>query len=166
MTILRVTADGWLTVDGRRFPCALGRGGIRSNKQEGDGATPEGTWPLREVLYRPDRVRPPVTRLPVSMIGARDGWCDDPAQADYNRRIVLPHPGGHEILWREDGLYDLLAVLGYNDAPALPGKGSAIFMHVARPNWTPTEGCVALAPMDLRAVLALAAPGDDVSVIG
>lgn len=166
MTIFAVTADGWLSAQGQRFICALGRGGIIQDKHEGDGATPAGTWPMRAVLYRADRIRAPVTRLPVSVIRPDDGWCDDPQHADYNRRIVLPHPARHETLWRDDALYDLILVLGYNDAPVVPGKGSAIFMHRARPNWTPTEGCVALAPMDLRAVLAMAAPGDAVTVTG
>jgi L,D-peptidoglycan transpeptidase YkuD (ErfK/YbiS/YcfS/YnhG family) len=166
MAIFHVTADGWLTVRGQKFICALGRGGIIHDKREGDGATPEGIWPIREVLYRDDRIVAPVTRLPLSVIARNDGWCDDPAHADYNRRIKLPHSARHEDLWRDDALYDLVAVLGYNDAPPVPNKGSAIFMHVARPHWMPTEGCVALAPMDLRAVLAMAAPGDSVAIAG
>ncbi len=166
MALFHVTADGWLFARGQRFTCALGRGGIASDKREGDGATPAGTWPLREVLYRADRITAPLTRLPVAAITRDDGWCDDPADADYNRRIKLPHPARHETLWRDDALYDVIVVLGYNDAPVVPGKGSAIFMHVARPLWQPTEGCVALAPVDLRAVLAMAAPGDAITVSG
>jgi L,D-peptidoglycan transpeptidase YkuD (ErfK/YbiS/YcfS/YnhG family) len=166
MTDFRLTADGWLFTCGLRFICALGRGGIRRDKHEGDGATPAGAWPIRKVLYRADKIAAPVTRLPVSAIARDDGWCDDPAHADYNRRIKLPHPARHEILWRDDALYDLIVILGYNDAPVVPGKGSAIFMHVARPLWQPTEGCVALAPIDLRAVLAIAAPGDAVKIDG
>lgn len=166
MTVFHVTADGWLFANGRRFICALGRAGTTRDKHEGDGATPEGRWPLRELLYRADRITAPLTRLPLSAIARDDGWCDDPGHADYNRRVKLPHPARHETLWREDALYDLVLVLGYNDAPVVPGRGSAIFMHIARPNWQPTEGCVALAPMDLRAILAIAAPGDAVRVTG
>ncbi|HEY1722624.1 MAG TPA: L,D-transpeptidase family protein [Magnetospirillaceae bacterium] len=166
MAIIRVTADGWLFAHGKRFICALGKTGTRPDKREGDGATPEGAWPLRAVFYRADRILPPVTRLPLSPIMREDGWCDDSTHPDYNRRIKLPHPARHEILWREDSLYDLILVLGYNDAPVVAGKGSAIFMHVARPGWAPTEGCVALAPMDLRDILAMATPGDAVTVTG
>ncbi len=160
MPDFRVTADGWLFAGWRRFPCALGRSGIVRDKHEGDGATPAGRWPLREVLYRRDRLTPPATRLPVSAIARDDGWCDDPAHADYNRRVRLPHPARCETLWRDDALYDLICVIGYNDAPPAAGRGSAIFMHVAAPGYAPTAGCVALAPADLRAVLAEAGRGD------
>ena len=89
-----------------------------------------------------------------------DGWCDDPDAADYNRLVRLPCTARHERLWREDGLYDLVVTLGYNDDPPHPGRGSAIFLHVAREDYAPTEGCVALAPQDLLAVLAAVAPDD------
>jgi L,D-peptidoglycan transpeptidase YkuD (ErfK/YbiS/YcfS/YnhG family) len=154
MTGFRVTGDGWLATLGLRFPCALGRAGIVTTKREGDAGTPAGRWPLREVLFRPDRVVPPVTHLPVSAITRGDGWCDDPAHPDYNRRVRLPHPASCEDLWRDDALYDLIGVVGYNDSPVVPGRGSAIFLHVAAPGYAPTAGCVALAPVDLRAVLA------------
>ncbi len=164
MTVFRVTADGWLFARGQRFICALGRGGVRRDKHEGDGVTPAGIWPIRNVLYRADKISAPATRLPVAAIAHDDGWCDDPNHPDYNRPIKLPHPARHETLWRDDALYDVIVVLGYNDAPVVPGKGSAIFMHGARPLWQPTEGCVALAPLDLRAILAIAAPGDTIAV--
>jgi L,D-peptidoglycan transpeptidase YkuD (ErfK/YbiS/YcfS/YnhG family) len=162
--IVRVAADGWLIAGTLRFPCALGRTGIVANKQEGDGGTPAGWLPLREVLYRADRIVPPATRLPLSPIARDDGWCDDPTHPDYNRRVRLPHPARCETLWREDGLYDLLAVLGWNDDPPVANAGSAIFLPAARPNYAPTEGCVALAMGDLRAVLADLGPGDTIEV--
>ncbi len=161
---MRVTADGWLIAGSLRFPCALGRAGIVAHKREGDGGTPTGSLPLREVLYRADRIVPPATHLPLSPIVRDDGWCDDPAHPDYNRRVRLPHPARCETLWREDGLYDLLAVLGWNDDPTVADKGSAIFLHAARPNYAPTEGCVALAMGDLRAALADLGPGDAIKV--
>ena len=130
-----------------------GRGGIRRDKTEGDGATPVGSFALRRLLYRPDRVTPPQCDLETDAIGPEDGWCDDPAHADYNRQIALPHPASHERLWRDDALYDLLVVLGHNDSPAQPGHGSAIFLHVARSDYGPTEGCVALARSDLEGFL-------------
>jgi L,D-peptidoglycan transpeptidase YkuD (ErfK/YbiS/YcfS/YnhG family) len=145
---------------GRRFRCALGPAGPRTDKREGDGATPVGRFPLRRVLYRPDRLAKPATGLPVQALTARDGWCDDPADAAYNRPVRLPHGGRHEKLWRDDGVYDVIVVIGHNDDPPVPGLGSAVFLHAARVGYPPTEGCVALALDDLLAVLAEAAPGD------
>jgi L,D-peptidoglycan transpeptidase YkuD (ErfK/YbiS/YcfS/YnhG family) len=136
------------------FRAALGRAGVRGLKEEGDGATPAGLLPLRRVLYRADRTAIPRTALPREPIAETDGWCDDPGHRDYNRLVTLPHPARCEELWRRDGLYDIVAVLGWNDAPVERGRGSAIFLHIARPGYAPTEGCVALSEPDLRAVLA------------
>ena len=136
---------GTLKLGGMTFPCALGRSGCRTRKREGDGATPMGLWKVRAVLYRPDRVRRPRTALSVGTIRPRDGWCDVPADRNYNRPVHLPYPTSAERLWRSDGLYDLVVVLGYNDCPRVRGRGSAIFMHVAKPGYAPTEGCIALA---------------------
>jgi len=141
--------------DGRPFRCALGRAGIvpAEAKREGDGATPAARLPLRRVLFRADRLAPPRCSVPLEPIAPDDGWCDDPGDPAYNRMVRLPHPARHERLWREDGLYDLVGVLGWNDAPTVPGRGSAIFLHVASPGLGPTEGCIALALPDLLAVL-------------
>jgi L,D-peptidoglycan transpeptidase YkuD (ErfK/YbiS/YcfS/YnhG family) len=149
-----VYPDGRLELRGLVFRAALGRGGVRPDKQEGDGATPAGLLPLRRVLYRADRVRSPNCAVPIEPIAPNDGWCDDPASADYNRMVRLPHNGSCEELWRQDGLYDVIGLLGWNDAPVQRGRGSAIFLHVARPDYAPTEGCVALALPDLQTVLA------------
>jgi L,D-peptidoglycan transpeptidase YkuD (ErfK/YbiS/YcfS/YnhG family) len=145
---------GILALGDRRFRCALGRGGVRADKQEGDGTTPAGALPLRRVLYRADRLAAPACAVPVEPLAPTDGWCDDPADARYNRMVALPFPARHEALWRSDALYDVIGVLGWNDAPVVPGRGSAIFLHPARPDWRPTEGCVALALPELLAVLA------------
>ena len=165
MTDVRVLPDGWLILPGRRFRCALGRAGVSASKREGDGATPAGRLPLRRLLYRADRVTLPPTRLAATALAPEDGWCDDPDHPNYNRQVRLPHPARCEDLWRADGLYDLIAVLGYNDAPIVPGRGSAIFLHVARPGYAPTEGCVALALGDLRAILAELGAEDAVAVL-
>jgi L,D-peptidoglycan transpeptidase YkuD (ErfK/YbiS/YcfS/YnhG family) len=149
-----VHPNGRLVLGGLVFRTALGLGGVRRDKQEGDGATPVGLLPLRRVLYRADRVPPTACVVPIEPIVPTDGWCDDPAQADYNRMIRLPHEGSHEELWRQDELYDLVGVLGWNDAPVQRGRGSAIFLHVARPDYAPTGGCIALALGDLRRLLA------------
>ncbi len=159
-----VTADGRLQMAGQGLRAALGRGGVRDGKQEGDGATPVGVLPLRRVLYRADRGPRPACAVPVEPLAPDDGWCDDPAHPDYNRMVRRPHPARGEALWRDDALYDLIGVLGWNDAPVVPGSGSAIFLHVARPDFAPTEGCVALAAADLRAILALGL--SEIEVVG
>lgn len=145
-------------------PCALGRGGRSSGKREGDGATPVGAFYCRRVYWRPDRLAVPATALACRALTPRDGWCDDPADPAYNHPVALPYPGRSEALWRADGVYDVIVPLGYNDAPVAPGRGSAIFLHVARPDFAPTEGCVALALADLLAFLRLAGPGSRVVV--
>lgn len=153
-TIARVTADGLLRFRGETLRCAIGKGGISADKREGDGATPIGLLALRRVLWRADRGPRPATPLPCEPIAPEDGWCDDPTHRDYNLAIRLPHPARHERLWRDDSVYDVIAVLGWNDAPVQRGRGSAIFLHVARVDFAPTEGCVALPERELRRVLA------------
>lgn len=143
--------------------CAIGRGGIGVKGGEGDGITPIGTFPVRRVLYRRDRVSLR-TKLPASAIAENDGWCDAPDDPNYNRPVKLPYAASHERMWRDDRLYDVVVVLGYNDDPVIAGKGSAIFLHVARPDYGPTEGCVALALPDLLQVLEKLSPGDSIRI--
>lgn len=162
---LTVSADGTLRLVRRSYRCAIGRGGIREHKVEGDGATPVGRFALRRLLYRPDRIDPPETGLSFAPVAPDQGWCDAPADPMYNRQVQLPYPASHEKLWRDDSLYDVIVVLGHNDDPPEPGAGSAIFMHVARPDYRPTEGCVALALPDLLEVLAACGPEDYVRVM-
>ncbi len=133
--------------------CAVGERGIAAEKEEGDHATPSGVLALRHVLYRADRVAPFSAAVAREPVARSDGWCDDPADASYNRRVTLPHAGRAEHLWRDDGLYDIVGVLGWNDRPVVRGRGSAIFVHVATPDFGPTQGCVALAERDLIRVL-------------
>lgn len=153
---------GMLRWDGRDVSCAFGRAGLikAENKREGDGATPIGVWPMRRLFWRPDRITAPQTSLTRTALTPQMGWCDDPREAVYNQPVGLPFSGGHENLWRTDELYDLIVVLGYNDDPPMSGRGSAIFLHVARPAYAPTEGCVACARDDLLALVAVAKPGD------
>jgi L,D-peptidoglycan transpeptidase YkuD (ErfK/YbiS/YcfS/YnhG family) len=153
-----------LAVGDKRYRCALGKSGIVQSKREGDNATPVGTFPIRRVLYRADRVNAPETGLPVSAINQEDGWCDAPDDPCYNRPVTLPYAASHEKLWRDDHVYDVVVVLGHNDDPPVPGHGSAIFMHVAREGYAPTEGCVALTLSDLTDVLAQCKPGDTLTV--
>ncbi|MCL4188876.1 MAG: L,D-transpeptidase family protein [Rhodobacteraceae bacterium] len=134
---------------GRRFACALGRGGIRADKREGDGATPAGTHRIVGLMFRPDRLGR--GRLPsgARCIGPRDLWSDDPADARYNRLVRAPHRHGHERLRRADRLYDIVLVTDWNWPLAVAGRGSAIFVHLWRQPRHPTAGCVAFARADL-----------------
>ena len=145
---------GLLEGAGLRLRAACGRTGVSACKIEGDGATPLGLLKLVRVLYRADRTRKPDCAVPVEPIAPNDGWCDDPADPAYNRQIRLPYAARHEILWREDGLYDVVGVLGWNLDPVVPERGSAIFLHVATPDHAPTAGCIALALPELHRVLA------------
>lgn len=149
-----------LTWNGNRVRCAVGRGGIRQDKREGDGGTPVGSFALRRVLYRADRLPPPATGLPLSAIDRDDGWCDDPAHPDYNRPVKLPFAAGHEELWLDGMVYDIIVVLGHNDAPPVPGLGSAVFFHLTDVDYGPTAGCVAVQLADMLPILAAAKPGD------
>jgi L,D-peptidoglycan transpeptidase YkuD (ErfK/YbiS/YcfS/YnhG family) len=153
---LVVNAAGFAHWDGRQMRCAVGRGGISTAKREGDGATPAGRFAMRFVLFRPDRETAPHTRLPSRALARDDGWCDASGDRAYNRMIRLPYPASAEALWRDDGRYDLIVPLGYNDVSVVPGAGSAIFLHLAAPDFAPTAGCVALSHADLLAVLAAA----------
>lgn len=153
-----------LTVADLSMRCAIGRGGMIRAKREGDGGTPVGVWPLRRVFFRPDRLPRPETRLTIQELSPADGWCDAPADKNYNRMVKLPYPASAEDMWREDEIYDIVVELGYNDDPIVPGKGSAIFLHLARPRYTPTAGCVAVALEDMRALLALVEPGARIQI--
>jgi L,D-peptidoglycan transpeptidase YkuD (ErfK/YbiS/YcfS/YnhG family) len=149
------------------IPCSIGRGGVlpAADKCEGDGATPLGLWPIRGVLLRPDRVALPAElALPWRWIRPGDGWSDDPADPAYNRPVRHPHAFSAERMWREDGLYDVVVVLGHNDAPPVPGRGSAIFFHCWRDAAT-TEGCLGIARDALLGLLPLLAPGDAIEIV-
>lgn len=159
-------ADGvWLDWGAGKRRAAIGPGGIGTKGGEGDGITPRGCFPVREIFYRADRIAKPVTTLPLRAIQKDDGWCDAAEDPNYNRPVKLPYPASAEVMWREDHLYDLVAVLGYNDDPVVPGKGSAIFLHLARPDRSATQGCVALAYDDALAAIAQLQPGDQVVIV-
>jgi len=164
--IFTAFADGRVVWPGHEARAALGRGGTMAAalKTEGDGSSPLGVWPIRRVLWRPDKGGPPATALPTAPIAPDDGWCDAPFDPRYNQPVTLPYPASAERMWRDDAVYDLVVVLGHNDDPVLPGAGSAIFLHLAREDFRPTEGCVALARADLEALLAVAGPGDALEI--
>jgi len=163
MTIL-VRADNSLIYRGKTYRCALGKGGVKTDKVEGDGATPTGFFALRYILYRADRIKKLDSALDIHAIGETDGWCDDPQHADYNRPVTLPFPASHEKLYRDDHIYDIIVVLGHNDSPPVPGKGSAVFFHLARDQYVPTEGCVAVNLTDMLEVLAKITPGETMEI--
>ena len=165
--IFTATSDGELDIDGRRVRCALGRSGVRpaADKREGDGASPLGVWPIRRVLYRPDREPAPETGLPVAPLSPEDGWCDAPGDPAYNRPVRLPYPASAEALWRQDGVYDLIVILGHNDDPPVSPMGSAIFLHLIQPDGSPTAGCVAIQRADMLDLLARARPGDALAIL-
>lgn len=158
--IVTQTATGWQARHGEQsWRAAVGRGGIAEKRAEGDGISPLGCWAIRRVLYRPDRLAaPPVSPFPTAPIAPEDGWCDAPDHPAYNTLVKRPFPASHEEMWREDGLYDVVVVLGHNDDPVVPGAGSAVFLHVARPEYSPTAGCAALSRDDLLDFLAQAGP--------
>jgi L,D-peptidoglycan transpeptidase YkuD (ErfK/YbiS/YcfS/YnhG family) len=142
---LIVTSPVTLQLGERTYPCVIGRNGIITDKTEGDGATPRGSFPLRRVYYRADRVTLPEIALPCDALSPQDGWCDDPAHPAYNTHVMLPFPARHEELWRDDHAYDVIVVLGVNDGPVVAGKGSAIFMHLMHDDNRPTAGCVSVS---------------------
>jgi L,D-peptidoglycan transpeptidase YkuD (ErfK/YbiS/YcfS/YnhG family) len=165
MTDLVVDSSGLARWGGLSLRCALGAAGITTDKHEGDRATPAGSLVMRRALYRADRETKPPTRLDVAPIRHSDGWCDASSDPAYNRPVRLPYGASAEALWRQDGLYDLMIVLGWNDAPIVPGRGSAIFLHLAAPDFVPTRGCVALARADFLSVLAKAESGSLVVIV-
>jgi len=145
---------GILTIGQRTIPVVLGRAGVRTNKREGDGATPAGRFRPLRLWWRADRRFRPQTQLPVRRIGPDHAWCEDPADRRYNRafRRSANEPG--DRLWRDDGLYDLVVEIDHNTRPRVAGRGSAVFLHVARPDRRPTAGCVAIAAEELRRLAA------------
>jgi L,D-peptidoglycan transpeptidase YkuD (ErfK/YbiS/YcfS/YnhG family) len=159
-----VYQDGRLMWPGGSARAACGRGGVRLDKREGDGASPQGIIPLVSAYYRPDRIAPPASGLKLTALCPEHGWCDDPGDPLYNRPISLPCAARHERLWREDGLYDLVVVIGYNIDPPVPGLGSAIFLHAARPDFAPTEGCIAIERDVLAGLLARLGPERTIAI--
>ena len=157
--------DGaWLDWGAGPKRAAIGPGGIAIKGGEGDGITPRGRFAVREIFYRADRIAKPVTAMPLRAIQKTDGWCDAPDDPNYNRRVFLPYPASAETMWREDHLYDLVAVLGYNDDPVVAGNGSAIFLHLARNDYSATHGCVALTYDDALAAISQLRLGDQVVI--
>jgi L,D-peptidoglycan transpeptidase YkuD (ErfK/YbiS/YcfS/YnhG family) len=157
MNNIVLNSSGLLSFNNKEYQCALGKGGVRADKQEGDGVTPIGCFSIKKVYYRPDKFKKsPKTVFPIQALIEDDGWSDDVNLPEYNTHVKIPYNGSYEKLWRDDNLYDIIIVLGYNDNPPITGKGSAIFMHVAGEGYTPTEGCVGLSKESLLEILEVA----------
>jgi len=135
---------GWLTAGGQSIPVALGRGGILANKREGDGGTPRGSFRPRQLWWRADRHVRPRTFLPARAIRPEDAWCEDPGSRHYNQPIRLDSESAGDRLTRDDALYDFIVEIDHNTHPRIAGRGSAVFLHLARGNFGPTAGCVSM----------------------
>ena len=161
MTVRRKPGDptrGWLIAGPLALPVALGRGGVKANKREGDGATPRGTFRLKRLWWRAERHARPATLLPAQRIKPDDGWCEDPSDRHYNRPVKVPAGSKADRLARADALYDFIVEIDHNTRPRVTARGSAVFIHVARPQFAPTAGCVALELSSLRRLLARVGP--------
>ena len=148
-----IKKSGYLEYKNLKFRCALGKAGIKKKKKEGDNITPEGTFKIIRVYYRRDKIKNISTLIKKKEIKKKIGWCDDPVSSFYNKEIKLPSKFSHEKLYRKDNLYDLILVLNYNINPIIKNKGSAIFIHIAKKNYEPTAGCIALKKRDLVELL-------------
>ena len=136
--------NNFLHSDLGRFACAIGYGGLTANKIEGDHKTPVGEFKFKKIYYRKDKLGEMTFKIPFVIIGENDGWCDDPKSKLYNQHVQFPFDSSAEKLFRDDDLYDLLCVINHNTDPIIRGKGSAIFLHISKPNFEGTEGCVAI----------------------
>src|SRR5215211_1171766 len=148
------------------LPCALGRAGVARAKREGDGASPAGRFRLLGAYYRSDRRPRPRTLLPLRALRPADAWCDDPDHRCYNRPIRLPEQARHEGMWRDDPLYDVVLDIAWNRGPIVRGRGSAIFLHLARPGFAPTEGCVAVEARTIARLLERLGPRTRIEIVG
>jgi L,D-peptidoglycan transpeptidase YkuD (ErfK/YbiS/YcfS/YnhG family) len=170
LSLIRIRAragnsrQGWLTADGWTIPVALGRGGILANKREGDGGTPRGSFRPRQLWWRADRHRRPTTFLPARAIRPEDAWCEDPADRHYNQPIRLDSEKGGDRLTRKDHLYDFIIEIDHNTMPRIAGRGSAVFLHLARENFGPTAGCVSMTPSSMLRLLRRLGPNTIIQI--
>ena len=154
-----------LSFDGVSFFCIFGRDGITENKIEGDWKTPKGIFTIRKIYYRSDRIAKLDTTIETIPLLQNDAWCDDIQLPEYNSFIKLPFSGSYENLWREDCLYDIIIVIGYNDEPTIPNKGSAIFIHLTKENMEYTKGCLAVNKEDMLSLIKEITPDSKIEII-
>jgi len=153
-----------LSFDDVSFFCVFGRDGVSENKIEGDWKTPKGKYKIRKIYYRQDHIPEIKTEIECIPISKDDAWCDDPLLPQYNSFIKLPFSGSYENLWREDSMYDVIAVIGYNDRPVIPNKGSAIFIHIAKENMEYTKGCLAIKKEDMMELISKINPDTEIEI--
>lgn len=144
-----INKSGWLEYKNLKFKCALGKSGIGIKKNEGDNITPIGVYNIVKIYYRSDRIKKLSSKLKLTKITKKMGWCNDPNSKNYNQLIKLPTKYGHETLYKKENIYDLILVLSYNMRPTIKNKGSAIFIHIAKKNYKKTAGCIALKKIHL-----------------
>ena len=149
-----INKSGYLKYKKLKFKCALGKAGIGKKKREGDNVTPTGTFKIVKIYYRSDRVKKISSKLRLIEITKNMGWCDDPNSKNYNKLINLPSKYSHEKLFKKNNIYNVIVVLNYNMKPIIKNKGSAIFIHIAKNNYQPTQGCIALKKNDLLKLLS------------
>ena len=150
--IIKLKNKDTLICDDFEFKCSIGKNGLKRNKIEGDKCTPIGTFSLGPVYYRGDRLTKPDTELKTIKINKRMGWCDNPNNSHYNKRIQLNKKNKGEKFYRKDNIYDVILVINYNIKKIIKKKGSAIFIHVTS-NYSPTKGCIALSLNDIEILL-------------
>ena len=155
---------GWLTGSNLHVPVALGRGGILADKREGDGGTPRGIFHARRLWWRKDRHIRPRSFLPIRAIRPDDAWCEDPDSRHYNRPVRLARDASADRLTREDALYDFVIEIDHNTRPRIKGRGSAVFLHLARPQFAPTSGCVAMTKPAMLQLLARLGPRTEIII--
>ena len=149
-----VKKSGYLKYKNFKCRCALGKAGINKKIKEGDNITPAGVFKITKIYYRADKIKNIKTAIKKIKIKKNMGWCDDIKSRFYNKEIKLPIQHSHEKLYRKDEIYDIICVLNFNTNPISRGKGSAIFVHVAKKKYTSTKGCVALKKKDLMYILS------------
>ena len=160
-----VKNPGYLIYKNSKFRCSLGINGIKNKKKEGDGITPKGIFKLKKIYYRNDKVKNIVTKVKKIKITKDMGWCDDPKSKFYNKLIRLPSKFSHEKLYRKDNIYNLIIVLDYNMNPVTKNKGSAIFIHLAKKNYKPTQGCMGLKQNDLIKLIKMIKKNQKIKII-
>ena len=138
-----------LYIDKYKIKCAIGKRGITSRKTEGDKKTPKGIFGFKSILYRKDRITKIKSPFKKIIIKKNMGWCDDINSEHYNKMIRFPFNASAEKLWLKENIYDVIIIIDYNLKPVVKNRGSAIFLHIAKRNYAPTEGCVAIRKKDM-----------------
>jgi L,D-peptidoglycan transpeptidase YkuD (ErfK/YbiS/YcfS/YnhG family) len=160
-----INKSGYLKFNKQKFKCALGKGGVGKKRAEGDNITPKGNYKIIDIYYRKDRIKKITSKIKLLKINRNMGWCDDPTSKKYNQLILLPTKWGHEKLYRKDNIYDLVIVLNYNMNPVIKNKGSAIFIHITKKNYTATRGCIALKKKNLLKLIKIIDKNEKIKIM-